>query len=230
MARQPRFSLAGYSQHVVIRGNNKHPIFFEEMDYRYYLKVLKEACVKHECDLHAYVLMTNHVHLLVTPQKDNALSKMMQSVGVRYVAYVNRKYERVGTLWEGRYKSSLIDSDAYALACYRYIELNPVRAKMVENPADYPWSSFAVNAMGQGSDMVLPHEIYLQLSQSVKGCATEYLALFELALGEPVISLIREATNKAWVLGGESFQRGMAEKLGRPVSPSKRGGDHSKRV
>ena len=132
MARLPRFVLVGHPQHIIIRGNNREPVFIADEDYQLFLEKLSAAAKKHECDIHAYVLMTNHIHLLVTPNKENGISKMMQMLGRYYVQYFNYTYKRSGTLWEGRYKASLIDSEAYALLCYRYIELNPVRANMVE--------------------------------------------------------------------------------------------------
>ena len=139
MARLPRFVLPGHPQHVIQRGNNRQIIFCAESDYQFYLEKLLDAANEHACDIHAYVLMTNHVHLLVTPHEENSISKMMQSLGRYYVQYFNYMYKRTGTLWEGRYKASLIDSDRYLFSCMRYIELNPVRAKgMVEHPSEYP--------------------------------------------------------------------------------------------
>ncbi len=128
MPRQPRFVLIGHPQHIIIRGNNRDPIFYADQDYQFYLDKLGQACEKHECELHAYVLMTNHVHLLITPHKKDGISKAMQMVGRYYVQYFNKTYQRTGTLWEGRYKATLIDSDHYALVCYRYIEMNPERS------------------------------------------------------------------------------------------------------
>ena len=127
--------------HVIARGNNREPIFYSDGDYTYYLQKLKKAIDIYSCELHAYVLMTNHVHMLITPQQDQGLSKVIQSIGRVCVQQFNHLYGRTGTLWEGRYKATIIDNDSYALACYRYIELNPVRAEMVEHPAEYPWSS-----------------------------------------------------------------------------------------
>jgi len=136
MPRQPRFTIPGQPQHVIIRGNNRDPIFYADEDYGFYLEKLRKACEKHHCDVHAYVLMTNHVHLLITPHTENSLGKAIQMLGRYYVQYFNYSYKRTGTLWEGRYKATLIDSEAYLLTCYRYIELNPVRAEgMAEHPS-----------------------------------------------------------------------------------------------
>jgi putative transposase len=141
MARLPRFVIPGHPQHVIVRGNNRAEIFCAEADYLFYLEKLKAACEKHGCDLHAYILMTNHVHLLLTPHSENGIGKVMQMVGRYYVQYYNYCYQRTGTLWEGRYKATLIDTEAYLLACMRYIEMNSVRAGMVAHPSEYPWSS-----------------------------------------------------------------------------------------
>ena len=146
MPRKPRFNIVGIPQHVIQRGNNREPCFYSEQDYQRYLKDLSDSAKKHDCRIHAYVLMTNHVHLLVTPMVEHGISNMMQALGRRYVYYINKNYQRSGTLWEGRYKASLIDSERYLLTCMRYIELNPVRAKMVEHPGEYPWSSYQANA------------------------------------------------------------------------------------
>lgn len=139
MARLPRFVIPGQPQHVIQRGNNRQIVFKAESDYQFYLEKLHAAAVKHECSIHAYVLMTNHVHLLVTPGTEDGIGKMMQMLGRYYVQYYNYCYRRTGTLWEGRYRATLIDSEQYLLTCMRYIELNPVRARdLVEHPADYP--------------------------------------------------------------------------------------------
>jgi len=158
--------LVGHTQHVIIRGNNCEPIFYADEDYQFYLEKLKQACKKHQCKLHAYVLMTNHVHLLITPYKKEGISKAIQMLGRYYVQYFNHTYQRTGTLWEGRYKATLIDSEYYALACYRYIELNPVRAGMVASPEEYPWSSYHRNALAENNKLLVSHALYKALGRS----------------------------------------------------------------
>jgi putative transposase len=152
MARLPRYTLPGQPQHVILRGNNRSIIFAADEDYRFFLDCLGDAATRHGCVIHAYVLMTNHVHLLITPEHEGSIGKALQSVGRRYVQYFNYTYQRTGTLWEGRYKATLIDSESYLLTCYRYIELNPVRADMVPHPRDYLWSSYRclVSLSGKG--------------------------------------------------------------------------------
>jgi len=225
MARLPRFNIVGQAQHVIVRGNNREPIFYADEDYLFYLEKLKQACEKHECDLHAYVLMTNHVHLLITPNKEGGLSKAMQMIGRYYVQYFNHSYQRTGTLWEGRYKATLIDSDLYALTCYRYIELNPVRAKMVDHPAEYPWSSYRCNSLGDSCDVITPHVLYQALDKSQEKRQESYRGLFSSVIDDRTLDAIRDSTNKAWVLGSDYFKKQVDEKVGRPVSPSVRGGD-----
>lgn len=225
MARLPRFILPGQPQHVILRGNNRTEIFCAEADYRFYLDKLRLACEKHGCDIHAYVLMTNHVHLLLTPQEEQSLSKALQMLGRYYVQFFNHCYQRTGTLWEGRYKATLIDTEAYLLTCMRYIELNPVRAGMIAHPSEYPWSSYGYNALGQTDNLMSPHPEYRRLGQTDEECRSAYQQLFEYPVSEESIKAIREATNKAWALGNDRFKRGIQEKLKRRVEPATKGGD-----
>lgn len=225
MARQPRFIIPNYPQHIIQRGNNRCTIFQAEGDYYYYLEKLLEASEKHECKIHAYVLMTNHVHLLATPLREDSFSKMQQLIGRYYVPYFNRRYHRTGTLWEGRYRATLIENEKYFLACMRYIESNPVRANMVDSPVFYPWSSYHANALGKHNPLIHFHEQYLSLGNSNKNRQTAYQQLFELPINQQIISDINEATNKAWVLGGKSFKQDIVQKCSRQVAPVPRGGD-----
>jgi putative transposase len=201
MARLPRFVIPGQPQHVIVRGNNRSDIFCADEDYQFYLEKLKQACDKHHCDLHAYVLMTNHVHLLITPQEAQSLSKVMQTLGRYYVQYYNYSYERTGTLWEGRYKATLIDSESYLFTCMRYIELNPVRANMVAQPSDYPWSSYHYNALGQPNTLITPHLEYQRLGNTDTERQVAYRALFKHHLTPDSLIEIRNATNKVWCWG-----------------------------
>jgi putative transposase len=225
MSRQPRFVLPGQPQHIIQRGNNRDVIFASDDDYRFYLEKLGEACNRHECALHAYVLMTNHVHLLMTPQTEHGISKVMQSVGRYYVQYFNYQYGRTGTLWEGRYKATLLDSESYLLACYRYIELNPVRAEMVDYPADYKWSSYACNAGGEADSLISPHELYLNLGENQEERCSHYRELFNSHIDAHELNEIRETTNKSWVLGTDRFKESVEALTARQVKPKPRGGD-----
>lgn len=225
MARLPRFIVPGQPQHVILRGNNRTAIFSEEADYQFYLDKLQLACKKHGCDVHAYVLMTNHVHLLITPHQEQSLGKALQMLGRYYVQYYNYRYQRTGTLWEGRYKATLIDTEAYLLICMRYIELNPIRAGMVAHPSEYPWSSYSYNALGQMNDLITPYLEYQRLGPTDDERRAAYRQLFKHAISAKNIGEIREATNKAWVLGNARFKQHIQEKLKRRIEPAARGGD-----
>ncbi len=206
MPRKPRFNLIGVPQHVIQRGNNREPCFYAEEDYRRYLDDLDEVADKFGCAIHAYVLMTNHVHLLVTPLKDLAIGQMMQALGRRYVYYINKTYKRTGTLWEGRYKSSLIDSEAYLLTCMRYIELNPLRANMVKHPGEYKWSSYLANATGNSDTLIQPHPVYRALGENDEARQIAYRELFRHHMDNNLLHDIREALNHELVLGRSYFK------------------------
>ena len=225
MARLPRFVIPGQPQHVIQRGNNRDVIFITDEDYQFYLQKLGDACKKFDCDIHAYVLMTNHVHLLITPHSENGISKVMQYIGRYYVQYFNFQYQRTGTLWEGRYKSTLLDSESYLLTCSRYIELNPVRAGIVKDPAEYPWSSYHFNTLGEKNRLISPHPVYKALGVDNATCRANYLALFASHIPKAEIDKIRAATNKAWVLGNDRFKAKVEQLLSRQVQPKPRGGD-----
>ncbi|MDZ4098125.1 MAG: transposase [Methylophilaceae bacterium] len=195
MARKPRFNIVGNPQHVIQRGNNRQATFFAEEDYRFYLDCLTEAAQKYAGDIHAYVLMTNHVHLLITPGQPESISRLMQSVGRRYVQYINYTYKRSGTLWEGRYKGSLIQSERYLLTCMRYIELNPVRARMVKHPEDYKWSSYRANALGATDELISQHTEYQSLGITSEQKQEAYQALFYTHLNPETLHEVRTALN-----------------------------------
>jgi len=223
MPRKPRFYVAGLPVHVVQRGNNRQAIFFDDADYRAYLKCLHEAAQKYDCAIHAYVLMTNHVHILVTPENVDGVSRMMQYVGRRYVPYINHRYQRSGTLWEGRYKSSLIDADGYLLACSRYIEMNPVRASMVKHPSGYTWSSYGCNAEGEADKLVQPHALYMALGDSEASRRQAYQGLFQAHVDDKDMADIRASWQTGTPLGNDRFKEGIEEVLGKKVGQNKRG-------
>ena len=206
MARKPRFVLPGVPQHIIQRGNNRNPCFFSEADCQKYLDVLHEAADKNEVAIHAYVLMTNHVHLLATPNLPYGIAVMMQDIGRKYVRYINKGYSRTGTLWEGRYKASLVDSEAYLFTCMRYIELNPVRAGMVSHPGEYIWSSYSCNAAGKTNPLIQAHPLYDLCGSSPTQRRRAYRELFLSDLDSAQIHLIREAVCKELVLGRDSFK------------------------
>ena len=205
MARKARFTPAGIPQHIIQRGVDRQLCFGCEADFKAYLYWLKVYSEKHQVSIHAWVLMTNHVHLLCTPSSAEGISKMMQSLGRSYVRYFNYHHQRTGTLWEGRFKASLVNASEYLLNLYRYIELNPVRANMVKNPADYVWSSYQCNALGRKSPLLTPHDLYLELDYNPIVRRGLYRSLFTNHVEGALLEDIRYATSKGLVLGSESF-------------------------
>jgi putative transposase len=223
MARRPRLSVVGVPQHVIQRGNNRQATFLAAGDYGLFLEYLSEAARKHDCSIHAYVLMTNHVHLLLTPNRPAAVSSTMQDVGRRYVQHVNFRYGRSGTLWEGRFKASLVDTEKYFLACCRYIELNPVRAGMVEAPEDYPWSSYRYYAFGNENERLSEHEEYRALGTTALARQSAYRGLFDNGIDASDLQEIRESVNSGWPLGGQRFKDEIEAALERVARPPRRG-------
>lgn len=223
MPRRARILLPGVPVHLIQRGNNRSACFYADEDYRFYLDHLAEQALKHGCSIHAYCLMTNHVHLLLTPQRESSLGGLMKSLGQRYVQYVNRTYKRSGTLWEGRFRSCLLQDEVYVLACYRYIELNPVRACMVVHPAEYRWSSYRANAQGEGDALLLPQALYLALGSDELARQVAYRELFRHELEPGTVDEIRQATNGNFALGDGRFAAEIERMLGRRVSRGKPG-------
>jgi putative transposase len=219
MARQGRYFLANQPLHVIQRGNNREPVFFHADDYRRYSEWLAEVAADHDCTVHAYVLMSNHVHLLVTPGGTNSLPRTIQSLGRLYVRYVNRSYRRTGTLWEGRYRACPIDSDEYFFACCRYIEMNPVRAGMVAHPKDYAWSSYRAHAEGKRDPLAAESPIFRRLGGTAAERQKAYRGFFKQALEQSFVDALRAATNGGWALGNDRFKRKIAKALGRRVAP-----------
>jgi putative transposase len=215
MARLPRIDIPGIAQHVVTRGNDRGACFFREVDYATYRAWLFEAVQRHHCALHAFALMTNHVHLLMTGRVPGAVGATIQALGRRYVRHINERYQRTGTLFEGRYKASLVEGERYGLACMRYIELNPVRAAMVRSPAEYRWSSFRANAGIGPSAGLEPHESYAALGTSHAERIFAYRQIFETEIDAADIDAIRLHTQKDCVLGSPRFQAQIAGIVGR---------------
>jgi putative transposase len=223
MPRRPRIIVPNTPQHVIQRGNNRQACFYADEDYQFYLEWLKDYADKTECRIHAYVLMTNHVHLLVSTDRAEALGALMKALGQRYTQYVNKVYRRSGTLWEGRYKSCPIQAETYLLACQRYIELNPVRAAMVKHPAEYKWSSYAANAQGDANLIIQAHGVYMAIGLNASSRQEAYRELFRYSLDIGIVDEIRKATNGNYVLGSSKFAEQIAEALGRRVLAGKAG-------
>jgi putative transposase len=223
MTRRRRIYVPGYPLHVVQRGNDRCAIFLDNQDRGQYLDFLFEAAEQHECAVHCYVLMGNHVHLLMTPENATALPRTMQSVGVRYVRYFNTTYERTGGLWESRYRACLVNTDRYLQACYRYIELNPVRANFVSDPADWPWSSHCLHAYGKPDRVVTLHNYYADLAVTAKRRQSRYRNWFHDSPTEDELHNIRESTRQELVFGDDAFKDLIEARLNIPTRPSPRG-------
>ncbi len=223
MPRKSRMYLPHIPCHVISRGNNRDACFYADDDYFFYLDCLHEACAKYDVSVHAYVLMTNHVHFLLKPSDSLGISRVMQSIGRRYVQYVNYAYRRSGTLWEGRHKSSLVDSDNYILACYRYIELNPIRAGMIVSPADYRWSSYRVNAGLRPRKQLIAHDTYLGLGRTDEARHMAYRDLFSSELSAELLRDIRRAGAFSMPLGDNRFKQQIEQAIGRKIGHIKVG-------
>jgi putative transposase len=222
MPRRARVYIPGLPYHIVQRGNNREACFIEPENYQFYLDLWRELSVQYHCQVHAYCLMTNHIHFLVTPESKSTISDTMKVVGSRYASYINRRYDRTGTLWEGRHRSSLIQSERYLLTCMRYIELNPVRAGMVERPEAYRWSSYGFNAYGD-TGWLQQHERYMSLGSSSEGRCFAYRELFRTHLDGQDISLIRQAAHYCQPVGDNRFRKQIEQRYGIRVGQMRRG-------
>lgn len=223
MARLPRLTLPGFPHHVIQRGNNRQPIFADPADYETLLRLLDENARKFRLAVHAYVLMSNHLHLLVTPEDVDSLSLTMQGVGRAYVRYFNRAQGRTGTLWEGRYRSTPIQTERYLLACMAYIDLNPVRAGLVADPGQYPWSSYG-HYVGLRTDrLVTPHPLYWQLGNTPFAREAAYRDLVHAGLSAEQQQALTSATLTGWALGDPDFVRELQKRTERRVSKGKPG-------
>jgi putative transposase len=230
MARLPRLTLPGYPHHVIQRGNNRQTIFAMPSDYQTMLDLLDENAKKFGVAIHAYVLMSNHFHLLVTPQTMDGLPQMMQAVGRRYVRYFNDIHKRSGTLWEGRYKSTLIQTEPYLLTCMAYIDLNPVRGGLVTQARDYPWSSHE-HYTGQRIDrLITPHALVWELGNTPFAREAAYAELVQNGISEVQRAVLTDSALGGWALGESNFRIELQKRTerrvtkstpGRPISVSK---------
>lgn len=223
MARLPRLVVPNQPHHIIQSGNDRQSIFRDTGDYAAFLGWLREATRQFKVAIHAYALMPNHLRLLASPSDDAGLARMMQWVGRHYVPYFNVRYQRTGTLWQGRYKATVIDSEQYFLLCSRYIELNPVRTGIVADPADYPWSSFAHHVGFKSDPLITDHPLYWALGNTPFSREAAYKALVDQGLTTGQVNVLDEATLKGWPLGSEKFKTLLAKQVNRRVSPAKRG-------
>jgi putative transposase len=229
MPRQARFIVAGVAAHITQRGHNGDVCFIRESDYLLYLLHLRELSERHRCAVHAYCLMTNHVHLLLTPETERGCANLMRDLGQRYVQYFNRTYGRKGTLWQGRYWANIAQSARYVIGCYRYIERNPVVAHMVRAAPDYPWSSAAANTGAREDRLVQPHAEYVALGEDPARRYAVYRDLVSQALDADLVREIRESRDTGYPLASASFKSDLAGRHGRKTEPG-RAGRPEKRV
>jgi len=223
MPRLPRIDIPGIPQHVVVRGHNRSPCFFGDAYHQTFLRLLSQAAAPARADIHAYVLMSNHVHLLVTGHVEGSISRLMHSVAHRYARLVNRAMGRTGTLFEGRFRSSLVQSEAYFLRCMRDIECNPVRAGMTRSPREYPWSSHLDNMTGEPSGLLTAHAEYLRLGIDKAARAHGYERLFDQQMSNEDLHAIRENMDSQRVLGDAAFLQAVGARLGRNVGIVRQG-------
>ncbi len=223
MARLPRLIVPGQPHHLIQRGAGRQPVFLDDDDRQRFLRHVKEGARQFTVAIHAYVLMSNHFHLLVTPAEANGLARMMQWVGRHYVPYFNLKHGRSGTLWQGRYRTAVIDSERYLLLCSRYIELNPVRAGIVAAPADYGWSSYRHHAGLATDSLITEHPLFWALGNTPFAREAAYRRLIDEALSESEMTSLTEATLKGWAVGSAQFKETLAKKAGQQVAPKKAG-------
>jgi putative transposase len=226
MARLPRYVIPGQPQHIIQRGNNRQVIFVTDDDYQFFRDALVEAAGRFGLAIHAYVWMTNHIHLLATPTDPDSISKTFQSAGRKYVQYFNFTQKRSGTLWEGRYRATVVDTEAYFLKLMRYIEMNPVRAGMVAHPRDYPWSShrrYAYSEDGLNLNWLIEHDQYTALSIDPRERCAAYRELFKGLVEASELTEIREASHKGWALGSERFKKEIEALAQRRASPAAKG-------
>jgi len=222
MPRRNRSYLPGFPYHIVQRGNNKEPCFIEAENYQFYLSLLESLSKRYEVSVHSYCLMTNHIHLLATPTSKEAISNIMKVVGSRYAQYINKKYKRTGTLWEGRHKSCLVQTDKYLLTCCRYIESNPVAANMIQHPEDYKWSSYKVNALGCSS-WLEQHDVFMQLGKTEEQRCNNYRKLFNKKITLIEDDLIKSSIHYSQPLADDVFRAEIESEYGISFGQSKRG-------
>lgn len=223
MPRRSRIIVPDIPLHIIQRGNNRQACFFVDQDYLSYLEWLQEYAKSSDCSIHSYVLMTNHVHLLLTPRHPHSAGDLMKRLGQRYVQYINRTYNRSGTLWEGRFRSSIVQQEEYLFTCQRYIEMNPVRAEMVKHPGEYRWSSYRINGQGEKSDVITPHFLYQDIGNTARERQMAYRELFRHKLEPGEIDKIRKATNGNFALGTDRFNEIISKMICRRAYPGKAG-------
>ncbi|WP_420474818.1 transposase [Noviherbaspirillum sp. ST9] len=223
MARLPRLVVPNQPHHIIQSGNDRQVVFRDAEDYAAFLGWLKEASRQFKVAVHAYVLMPNHLHLLVTPADEAGLGRMMQWIGRHYVPYFNGKYSRTGTLWQGRYRATVVDSEQYFLLCSRYIESHPARAGLVSSAEEYAWSSISHHLGVRPDPIITDHPVFWALGNTPFDREANYKALLDLGISQREADALTQATLKGWPLGSERFKEALAKQVSRRVTPAKRG-------
>ena len=230
MARLPRLTVPGYPHHIIQRGNNRQAIFSGPADYELLLSLIDEHARKQQVAIHAYVLMSNHFHLLATPETAEGIPQMMQAVGRRYVRTYNLRHARTGTLWEGRYKSTLIQAERYLLACMVYIDLNPVRAGMVVDPANYPWCSYQHYSGRKVDKLITPHPLYWELGNTPFAREQAYTELVRTGISDQQKRALTDSALRGWALGEPDYVADLQRRTERRVVPAKAGRPPLRRI
>ncbi|MGI9281279.1 MAG: transposase [Endozoicomonas sp.] len=230
MPRQARIHLVGIPQHIVQKGHNRLPCFFDDEDYEFYLKSLRVASDQYQVQVHAYVLLPNAIQIIATPRIDKGISSMMQSLGRRYVQYINHRYKRSGTLWEGRFKSSLIDSENFLLTCYRYLELRPLHLGLVDELGEYRWSSYQHHCGNEICNLIQDHRLYLQLGENREERCNAYSESFRYRFDRRLLNYVAETVNMGQVLGGDAFKEKIEQIADHRIRPLKRGRPRKKKA
>jgi putative transposase len=223
MARLPRLTVPGYPHHIIQRGNNRQAIFGGTDDYELLLALIDEHARKQQVAIHGYVLMSNHFHLLATPETLEGIPQLMQAVGRRYVRNYNLRHARTGTLWEGRYRSTLIQAERYLVACMVYMDLNPVRAGLVAEPAEYPWSSFQHYSGGKPDKLLTPHPLYWELGNTPFARDEAYAELVRAGIGEEQKRLLTDSALQGWALGEPDYVADLQRRTERRVARGQAG-------
>ncbi len=228
--RLPRLSVANVPQHVIVRGNKGESVFKRAHDCKSYLIFLQDAAEKYQSSVHAYILMANHIHLLISSQQDDGVSRTIQALARHYVPYFNQRYERSGALFNARYRSALVEQGRSVLEVYRYIEDNPVRSRLCEEPSQYQWSSFHANALGVADPVIAPAPEYLNLGDCDERRKEHYLSFFDREQDSEQLNIIRKQTNRSQVIGSETFREIIEKRFGICLREKQRGGDRRSKV
>jgi putative transposase len=223
MARLPRYYINNQPQHILLQSMGDAEVFHDPDDYDYYRDCLAYAAENNDLKIHAYAIMPTQVSILASPGNDNSIPRTLQSVGRNYVQYYNYYYEHKGTLWEGRYRATVVDPKNYLLLCSQYIESKPVRAGTVKNPKDYKWSSYSHNGLGKNSEIISDHKTYASLGKTAKDRATAYRATMKKKLDAETLDYIRDTTKKGWAMGDAKFAAKIEKICGRRATPLPKG-------